>query len=535
MSNCSIQCPSSMSRLTRRGLIAGVAGLTSVVGLPGDAGGRQSTPTSTSPFGTPIISLGQMPGFDAARDPGLGSDWLSTLIYDSPLQVDLEGRIRGGIVVDWHTSQDGLLIDLRVRSDAIFSDGTIVTEADVAASLERCRSPGTGVTTMGRWERIDRIEATESGIVRISLSQPDAAILPSLASARVPVVPEHWADRAWSGTPDGMPPGSGPFTFSAMDERQITLGRHPGYWQVGRPHLAGVAITGSSETVPRSIELATGAVDFIVDAPLLDIPTLRDDPNLTLVGGPANRLCFLTTNLRTGVLQDRRVRSLVSGAIDRVALIDAAVASEGEPATGLFPRASWVQSDAEPEPAPISPEEIRFELSALGYLAGLPLRLIADEADASLANACIMLQEQFAYAGIAVTLDLLDGDGISVALREGSWDLLAMYSSFWRDPDELLRPMLREDGDGNVGGYRGARASILIDRARTTPYLQQRAELYQRLQAIVRDDVPVIPLFFPAYYDAMRRRMSMYVAYPPVTALAMRQARIQPPDQPPSR
>lgn len=516
--------------ITRRGLVSGVVGLAAFARSAGGAHGHQSTPASMDPFGTPIVSLQRLPGFDVVRNPDMETAWLSTLIYDTPLQVDVEGSIHSGLVVSWSTPEDGLWIDLQVRFDALFSDATPVTAADVAASLERCRSVAPSGHNGRRWERIDRIEALAGGVVRITLSEPDVTILPSLASARAPVVPRHWADREWSGAPEGMPPGSGPFTLIAADERRIALDRHPGYWQVGRPHLSSIVITGGSETVSRTTELVTGAVDFVVDAPLLDIPTLRDDPNLTLVGGPANRLCLLTANLGNGTLQDRYVRSLVLGAVDRVALLDAAVASQGEAATGLFPKASWVQEETELDVASVSPEEIRAELAALGYLGGLPLRLIADEADASLANASILLQEQFAFAGIAVTLDLLAGEEMPAVLREGAWDLLAMYSDFWRDPHELVQPLLRANGHANLAGYRSERVDNLIDRAATSRDPRQRSELYQRLQAIVLADVPIIPLFFPAYYDVMTRRLTDYVAYPPVTALAMRQARLQPPD-----
>lgn len=517
--------------ITRRRMIAGLVGLAGVAKLTEIAGGRQSTPISTAPYGRPIVSLDRMPGFDAARDSAIETAWLSTLIYDSPFHLNTEGEIRGGVVINWKVSADGLQIDLLVRPDAVFSDGMLVTAADVAASIERCRSVGTVGGGSPNWDRIAGVETIEGAMVRISLTQPDVTILSSLASARAPVVPRHWGDREWSGTREGMPPGSGPFTLAAVDEQRITLDRHPGYRQMGRPHLTGVVVTGRSETVPRATELVTGAVDLVVDASLLDIPTLRDDPNLTLVGGWTNRLCFLAVNHRHGTLRDRSLRLLVSSAIDRAALLDAAVASEGEPATGLFPEDSWVR-DGEPLPEGprLSPEQIRAELLSLGFPTGLPLHLVADEADASLANACILLQEQFAHAGIALTLDLLNQEGLAAAMREGSWDMLAMYSDFWRDPDELLRPLLRGDGDANLGGYHSDRVTSLIDRATTTPDRPLRAQLYQVLQEIVRDEVLVIPLFFPAYYDAMTRRITGYVPYPPVTALAMRQVRMEPPD-----
>lgn len=519
-------------RVSRRGLLSGAVGVAAATGLARMAGGRGSTPESSAPYGVPVVSLARMPGLDPAGDPAMETAWLGTLTHESPLHLDANGSLRSGVAIDWNVSADGLQIDLRVRPDALFADGSLVTAGDVAASLERCRSVASGEAAM-RWSRIAGIEAVEGGVVRLSLAQQDVTVLASLASARAPIVPQQWVDREWGDTVDRMPPGSGPFVLTGIEDRRIVLDRHPAYRQVGRPHLAGVTITAGSETVPRTTELVTGAVDVVVGSPLLDIPTLRDDPNVTLVGGPANRLCLLSVNLRQGGLRDRRLRSLVSEVIDRPALLAAAAASEGEPALGVFPEASWVQGGNEPDAASRSPEEVRAELAAEGHVAGLRLRLVADDRDASIANACVLLQEQLAHAGIALALDLLPGEEMSRVTREEGWDLLAMYSDFWRDPDELVRPLLHAGSQANLGHYASDRVSSLIDLAITTRNSLQRAQLYRVIQQIVRAEVPIIPLFFPAYYDAMTNRIGPYDAYPPSTGLAMRQVRMKPPDRDP--
>ena len=523
------------NRISRRGMLSGAVGIAGAAGLARIAGGRESTPHPATPYGVPVVSLARMPGFDPMRDPAIETGWLSTLIHETPLRIDSTGSIRSGVVIDWNISADGLQVDLRVRPDVLFADGTLLTAGDVAASLERCRalsSEGAAVAT-GHWGRVAGIDEIEGGTVRLSLIQPDVAILALLASARTPVVPQRWVDRAWGDTPERLPPGSGPFAVSGIEDGRIMLDRHPAYHQVGRPYLAGVLVTTSSETVPRATELVTGAVDVVVDAPLLDIPTLRDDPNLTLVGGPANRLCLLSVNLQADALRDRHLRSLVSGAIDRVALLDAAVAAEGEPALGVFPEGSWIQDGIELDAVRRSPDDVRAELAADGHVSGLALRLIADGRDASIANAGILLQEQLAHAGIAVRLDLVDAGDMMRVAREEPWDLLALYSDFWRDPDELLRPLLHTKGHANLGRYTSERVSSLIDLASTTRNPRQRAQLYRVVQQIVGAEVPIIPLFFPAYYDAMTNRIGPYDAYPPVTGLALRRVRMKPPDRNP--
>jgi hypothetical protein len=50
------------------------------------------------------------------------------------------------------------------------------------------------------------------------------------------------------------------------------------------------------------------------------------------------------------------------------------------------------------------------------------------------------------------------------------------------------------------------------------------------IRRIVASDVPVIPLFFPNYYDAMSSRMENYPFFPPISASAMHQATMTRPD-----
>src|SRR5699024_2328201 len=81
------------------------------------------------------------------------------------------------------------------------------------------------------------------------------------------------------------------------------------------------------------------------------------------------------------------------------------------------------------------------------------LSLLADNADATLANTAVVLQEQLAYCGIVLSIELLDGIELENAIRARDFDLLAAYTRPWRDPHELVRPLLASDGYANQSGY----------------------------------------------------------------------------------
>jgi peptide/nickel transport system substrate-binding protein len=265
----------------------------------------------------------------------------------------------------------------------------------------------------------------------------------------------------------------------------------------------------------------TGTVDLLIDAPLLDVPTLKEDPGVALVGGPTNRLCLLTVNLRSQAVGDPRLRRLISSAIDREDLVGAATANEATATSTLIPVDHWagLEHDIEtPDPA-----DIRAQLEALGAPPGIELRLVASGADASLANACVLLQEQLAWAGIALSLDLLDDTEFEEEMDQGTWDLAMTYTRYWRDPHELMRPLVTSDGSANAGGYTNNRIDYLVNLAARARIEDFRGDLYRTIQRIVIEDVPVIPLFFPNYFDAMSTRLQNYPFFLPVSASAMNQ------------
>jgi peptide/nickel transport system substrate-binding protein len=464
---------------------------------------------------------------DATTDPSVETAWLTTLRYDSPLSIGVDGQVQGGVATGWSVSAGGLRIELAIRRDALFSDGTPVTAADVAASIERVWRGAATAIEPWHWQGIDRVEAVADERVRIHLRQADATILPSLASERVPVLPASWVARGWDAEAGPFPPGSGPFQLASVAASELTLTRHPGFYQVGRPRLMGMTIRGAANSLLRANDLVTASVEGLIDVPLLDVPLLRLDPNVTLAGRGGNRLSLLAINLARPAVNDREIRGLIASGIDRPALVRAATASEATPTARLLPGEHWAASER--EPVQRSAADVRAALNDRGTFGDLPLRLITTEADTSLANACVFLQEQLAYAGIALTLDLLDDTELARTLQTGDWDLHAMYSSSWRDPHELLRPLLHSRGSLNRGGYASARMDDLLDGATTLTDEALRAQRYLLVQDLVTTDVPVIPLFVPNYYDAVAATIRNYEAFPPVSARGFRQVWMDPP------
>lgn len=469
------------------------------------------------------VAVGALPpSWDPAGATSLETQWLDSLLYDAIARWNANGDVFPALGLGWSITALDRVIEINLRPDAFFHDGERLTAQDVRFSLERIRSGDEGVSDAWRLEHVREIEAGNDQTVRIVLDQPDASLVASLAAPVLSVLREGVpADRIRGGT--------GPFSVGYQSPDVVVFRRNPLFWQVGRPRFESLHIRPIADDTERSTALATGMVDLMPNVPLLDIPMLRAEPSVQLVGGASNHLCLLHVNLNEPHLRDPRLRQLLSAAIDRTRLVEVATAGQAEASGLLFPARSWARVD-EPEPEGLTTEAARAGLADLGITADLRLRLLTDNADATLANTAVVLQEQLAYAGIALSVELLDGDELANAVERRDYDLLATYTRPWRDPHELVRPLLASDGVGNYTGYADSGVDGLIRGATITSDRQVRQARYARLQQRILEDMPVIMLFRPHYYDAMTTRISGYAELQPVTARGLLPARLAPVD-----
>lgn len=494
--------------------------------LLASGGSHQRLARAQTPVATPLpparlrVAVAALPeSFDPAAANSLEHLWLNTLIYDSVARWNAEGSVFPALGLSWSTSTFGRVIDLSLRPDASFFGGKPLTADDVRWTLERIRN---SVDARHAWrlEHVWRIQSLDERTVRIILDAPDASLVSSLAAPALAVLPE-------TANPSNVQAGTGPFAVSSRSRDVMIFRRNPVFWQIGRPRFGSLLVRSIADDTERSTALVTGSVDLVPNAPLLDIPMLQAEPSVRLVGGSSNRLCLLHVNLSTPALRDVRVRRLLSAAINRQRLVQVATAGQAEATGLLIPEDSWAQGDVQ-ETRRRAPEDVRAALGELGIRSDLPLRLITNNADATLANAAIVLQEQLAYCGIALSVELLEEGELDDAVRFGDYDLLAGYTRPWRDPHELVRPLLASDGSGNHSGYASPEVDGLIRGATLVIDREIRQEHYTRLEEQVQADVPVIVLFRPHYFDAMTRRLDGYALLPPVTSRGLLPATLRP-------
>src|SRR5690606_3831130 len=109
--------------------------------------------------------------------------------------------------------------------------------------------------------------------------RPDSSLSASLAHQVFGILP--------AGTdPIDIVGGSGPFVLHERDGGQMRYTRNPYFWQLARPRIDELHVIPIEDDARRATSIARGEIDVLPNAPLLDIPMLREDPTIYLAGGP---------------------------------------------------------------------------------------------------------------------------------------------------------------------------------------------------------------------------------------------------------
>ena len=328
---------------------------------------------------------------------------------------------------------DDRTIDVTLRDDARFSDGSPVTAADVAGTYMTVLDPA---STSGSHkmlsDRMYSVEVVGPLIARFHLKAPLATFLSDIDYG---IVSFH----------GGPPPsdrviGAGPYRLRALTSTGASLEPNPFYF--GGPPRTNVEIKFVRDAAARLLMLVGGSADLIQNAVRLDlIGEVAGRPRVQLQTGRSDVLTYLMMNNDDKVLSDRRVRQAIALAIDRPAIIAAKLGGRALPATGLLPPSHWAYAADVPR--------YDHDLARARQLldeAGLRdpdgdgpaprLHLVyKTSADAFRVAVARVIAAQLAEVGIAVEVRSFEFATFFADVKRGAYQLASMQTTDITDPD----------------------------------------------------------------------------------------------------
>jgi peptide/nickel transport system substrate-binding protein len=397
---------------------------------------------------------------------------------------------------------DDRTIEVALRGDARFSDGSPVTAADVVGTYMSVLDPeSTSGSHKMLSDRLSSVEAVSERVARFHLRAPLATYMSDLDFGIV----------SFHGGPPGRDRaiGAGPYRLRALDATGASLEPNPYYFD-GPPRLPHVEIKFVRDAAARLLMLTGGSADLLQNGAVrLDlISAIRQQPRIHVDASPGVTLTYLMMNNTDPVLARREVRQAIALALDRPAIIRAKLDGLAELATGLLPPNHWAYSAAVPH--------WDHDLARAKQLldqAGFPdpdgdgplprMHLIyKTSADAFRVALARVIAAQLGELGIAVELRSFEFATFFSDIKKGAYQLASMQTTEITEPDFYFMyfhsswiPSPANPDGFNRWRYVNPEVDRLTTAGRAELDRAERVRIYAEVQRMIADDVPIIPLW----------------------------------------
>jgi peptide/nickel transport system substrate-binding protein len=264
--------------------------------------------------------------------------------------------------------------------------------------------------------------------------------------------------------------------------------------------------------------LKAGDVDVFDDVTDVEVDSVRQDTSLRVLEahqlgwqglriniGNRNGVASLPyANVGTPLAASPKLRQAFEEAIDRNAMNRVVFADHVEVTCTLIPPSNARWYDALKVPCtPYDPKHAR-KLVAESGLPSPTVRLLVSNTTTRLRLAQF-IQAQEAAVGINVVIDPADNATSLARERAGDYEMrIAGGVSGGVDPDARFTAQVATTGSANAGGYSNPRLDLILANARKATDFKARSTLYRAAQEIISNDRPIIFLYSPVTFAAVR-------------------------------
>lgn len=452
---------------------------------------------------------------------GVPEHKIITALLEGLVTYGPTGGIAPGMAERWETSDDGLTYTFHLRANAKWSNGEPLTSQDFVSSFKRILTPSLGAEYAYKLFHLVNAEEFNTGKLtdfsKVGAQAVDTHTLRLTLKHRTPFLFESLLHYAWfpvhlptlnkfgepgrkgsAWTRPGNYVGNGPFTLVEWSPNQkITVARSHTYWDHDYVALDGIEFYAidSAETEERLFR--TGKLDYCNTLPLAKTELYRRERPETYRQAPYYGVYYYRLNVTRAPLDDRRVRRALSLAIDREAIIANILRAGGQsPALHFTPPSPKFTASAQ---LAGDLAEAKRLLAEAGYPDGqnLPaVEILFNTADSHRIIAEAVQQMWKTGLGVNATITNQEWKVYLDSQRTGNFQVArAGWIGDYEDPHTFL-DLWTSGGGNNQTGWGSPDYDRLLRGALKTKTEPERMAVYQELEKILADEVPVIPIYF---------------------------------------
>ncbi|MEZ7498864.1 ABC transporter substrate-binding protein [Flavobacterium sp. Arc3] len=461
--------------------------------------------------------------------------WACNHIFNGLLQLDEKLNIQPDIAKSWTISPDAKTYTFTLRNDIYFQkhilfgkDSTrTVTASDFEYSLNRLLDEK--VASPGGWvlQNVDSFKAKNDSVFEIKLIKPFPAFLGLMTMKYASVVPKEVVSYYGSDF-RSHPIGTGPFQLKLWEENvKLVLRKNPLFYEKDEegnalPYLEAVAITFLPDKQSGFLQFIQGKLDFTSG---LD-PSYKDDiltqtgelqpkykNEINLITGPylnTEYLGFRMDGDDKAVL-DLRIRQAMNYGFDRQKMITYLRNNMGTPAVnGIIPAGLPSFNNAKGYSYDI--EKAKKLVTEYKKATGDKNPVIQLSTNASYVDIGEFLQREWQKIGLDVQVDISPPSTLRQAISTGKVSFFrASWIADYPDAENYLSLFYSKNFSPNGPNYthfKNEEFDRLYEQAFKETDDQKRYVLYQKMDKIIIDQAPIIPLFYDKVARFTRKEVS---------------------------
>ncbi len=396
-----------------------------------------------------VASAGKIDSIDPAQANTLRTLQLLSALGDTLYKISKEGNLYPILAKDLpKISKDGLLIDIELKENISFHDGSIFNAEALKFSLNRFMKIGTLNYLLN--DKIKEIEVKDEFRIRIKLKKPSSSIKSLLTSVNLtPVSPNAYSKYKDKFNNKNFI-GTGPYFLESFSSNQQILKPFSNYWGK-KPLNKGIDYINYNNSNSLFSAIRTKEVDVLISNSIDDMQRaalnnmVKSEKINAGIGDPIE-IGFITFKSNELPLSNKLIRKAISYTIDRNLISQQVSFGTRKPLRSLVPPQLYKKEI--PLWSKYNPNLARTLLTKEGYckkeVLTIPLTFRSNvPSDKLLALTWKDQIKRDLSDCMKITLNGIESTTVYKQLSEGAFEAVILdWTGAYPDPEAYLTPLL---------------------------------------------------------------------------------------------
>lgn len=464
--------------------------------------------------------------FNPINSSDVASQYIEGFIFDTLLDMPTSLEFTPKLADSFETT-DNQTFTIKINEKANWSDGEPVTADDLAFTMNLIANPevethvGNFLTPLEGLENgklpegiteIPSVTVIDDKTLEFKTSQPvDPNMIKEQLGVKLMILPKHVLEdvdpKELSKDPFMQNPTvtNGPFKFVQYQKDSFVEFEQNADYYLGTPKLDKIFV----KIMPAAnivAQLQTGEIHMnntLGKIAVQDYETVEKIDNMKTELQPTIGFQMMVFNTET--VKDAKLRQAVAYAINRESIVEDLLKGTGEiidgPYTSLNP-----YLNKEIETYTYDTEKAKQLLAESGWDTSKTLRFVVPLGNKVREQSANIIMQNLEDIGLKVETSTYDFPTSLQKAKDGDYDLYLLGNVFTVDPD--VSAMYASTGTFNYMKYNNPKVDELLAAGKAEPDSEKRKEIYDELQQIWEEELPVLTLYSDYNFAAISEDIS---------------------------